>query len=209
MKFYSLILLGLLAFFCGKPAQAQTSVRHYWETSPEFSSEEKDLVLNVLDSLPQLKLPHRIYGDMVLLESDSTNLGLQTSAEGKWALRLLPMANGAPLLAVIHTVSSPIEDSSLQFYTPQWESVPSEDLFRVDLNDLLPANLSEDDRTRLGQLLYPLYLTYRWLSGGRLEVKVSMPILLNDSSREGDKSLIESLVPREYRWDGSHFSLIK
>lgn len=185
---------------------AQTEVRPYWETSPEFSSEEKDLVINVLDSLPQIKLPHRIYDDLELLQVGSDLLSIKTSLVGQWSMRLLPMPNGTPLLSVIRTVSEPIGDSELQFYTPSWGLVADSSLFvRPGRASFIPQDIPAEDKARLEQLLYPLYLVYRWLPEGGIEVSASSPVLLSDSSRAEDQRLLALIKPKRYRWQGTRF----
>lgn len=189
---------------------AQTETRPYWETSPEFASEDKDLVLNVLDSLALIKLPHRIYEELELLAVEKDLLSLKTSASGQWSLRLLPLPNGTPLLALIRTVNTPIGDSALQFYTPSWEEIKdSNAVFSAPrASDFIPTSMSATDRARLEQLLYPLYLVYKWAPQSRLEVSVSTPTLLSDATREADRKLIEAIPHKKYQWKGGHFVLL-
>lgn len=183
---------------------AQATLRTLWETCPDFRSEQKDLVLNALDSLEQIQLPHHLYEGLELMQADSLTLGLRDTALSTWSMRLLPLVNGTSLIAVIRTVEKPVADSRVDFYTTDWKPLLGKDLLALPTAQDW-AGLSTEKSQRLSALLYPLYMSFRWLPKAGIEMKVSTPTLLNDASRKEDEQLIEQLPPIVLHWDGARF----
>lgn len=178
-------------------------MREAIETYPEFNSEQKDLVLSVLDSLPSLKLPHRIYGELELLDVKTDMLLLRTSSLSTWSIKLLPQSDGKKLYCIIETLEEPTRDSYMRLYSAEWKPLNRPDaLPRVELKDFIKGH---SDRERLERLLTPLYTSYQYIDGDVLQVKVETPTLLNDDTREEDKKLIEGLPKLRYRWNKSRW----
>lgn len=203
-----LIRLFCLTLGLGLAAHAPVlgQIHSYWASCPDFTSEEKQLVRDVLDSLPQISLPHHIYQGLTLVEADSLTLSLRTSRLSSWTLKVLPRANAYSILAVITSVDEPIADSQIAFYTNTW--------VHYDRPQLMTPPSSSDflrghpEAPRLRKLLSPLYLRFRWLNDRELSATLSMPTILDDQTREQDQALLQAIAPLRYRWDGQRLTLI-
>lgn len=206
LRAFALLALSLLVGLPRLSAQegaSTLSVIKYWETCPDFLSEQKDLVLEELKTTKKLRLPQEIYGGMTLLVAEDKELSLRTSSLSLWTLRVLPLTNGGYILAVITTVEEPTADSQLHFYSPGWKPLKTGDYFtppKVEsffagggLPPELKANLS------------PLYTRYTFDREGRLSVKLSVPTLLDDASRDALSKQITSARSLPYVWQSDRF----
>lgn len=206
LAFVCLYSISSFRLYAQASHRGDSLMREAIETYPEFNSEQKDLVLSVLDSLPGLKLPHRIYGELELLEAKPDMLLLRTSSLSTWSLKLLPQSEGKRLYCVIETLDEPTKDSYMSLYSSSWQALNRpEALPRVELKDFIKGH---SDRERLERLLSPLYTSYQYIDSDSLQVKVELPILLNDDTREEDKRLIEGLPKLRYRWNKSRWVVL-
>lgn len=194
LSLFSLLGSGLSS----QTANAPQGIKDYWSSCPDFNSEQKDLVLEVLDKLPELKMPHRIYGDLSLLYASEDALSLRTSKLGVWTLRILPQPKGGQVLAVITTVEAPTVDSQIQFYRPNWEPLPRTQFISLPTAKDFVRNSNQAEV--LLPLISPLY-THLSFDGELLDIQLSSPIILDDHRRKQLGGELEGLPHLLYRWD--------
>lgn len=209
--YYISLVLAVLSLI--SPALAQETknkLESYIELYPEFDSERKDLLLEALSKREAIKsYPHTIYEDLQLLALDSLGVRVRTSKLSTWELRRLPLGAGQELLAVIETAEEPIADSQISFYDSSWHYVTGQSHFEPPTAAFLSSFVASEERARLVNLLQPLYLKYQLNAKGELELKVSVPTLLNDETRASDQALIQSLPTLRYQWQRGKYQLIK
>lgn len=85
---------------------------------------------NVLDTT-LVKIQTPIYESIVRTAYTPDYIALKTSEAGTTQIKLLPLINDSKILCVIKTVSGKISDSSISFYTTNWQPIRPESIFPV------------------------------------------------------------------------------
>lgn len=123
------------------------------------------------------------YSHMATLTHDYAHLVL--SANSEKTLKLLPCTNGSHVILVVSTVlSDSIADSSLAFYTTDWQPLPAADLFSQPTSTDF-RRISIDPGTNL------------------LTVTTFYPLTLQTDG--SDQPVILPETTTQYRWDGNKF----
>lgn len=196
-----LIITWLIA--SASTLSAQSRLRPYIQKAPDFTEEERELIVNVLDSLPKVKPPHRIYQDLELLHADSTSLTIRTTALSLWSMNLLRRSDGTPLIITINTVERPVADSRIEAFGQDWERMNLKGLLPAPTRDDFVRSLPKGERAGIAKLLYPLALTYSWAPSGALRARPSIPELVEPNT--DTYRTIANLPPITYHWDGQQF----
>lgn len=204
----AMLALALLSWG-SRQAVAQTptpsvSITKYWEACPDFLTEQKELVLEVLKMPEQeRKLPYDIYGGLSLLRYSDRELSLRTSSLSVWTLRILPLSNGGHILALITTVEEPSRDSQIHFYTPGWSPLRSSDYFAPPSpRDFFTKGQIKPE---LERLLSPLYCTYSFTAEGNLDLQLSPVTILDDTLRDTLSEELAQMPHLLYEWSKDRY----
>jgi hypothetical protein len=160
----------------------------------------KDLVALYRDG-KEAKLQNRLKGFSHLKTLTPDYIFLQVTAGSTLELQLLSLADTAAVLCMITTVSAPVLDSRIEFFTPDWTPLSLTSFFTLPnissflLSDELPPNLECLDMPLIHYQLNPDALT--------LIASLTTPFYLDDNQR---KIVSPYIVPsKTYIWDGCRF----
>lgn len=192
---------------CAQNVEGKLSIIRYWETCPDFISEQKEIVLEALDKEAKQKLPLELYGGFTLLKVNNDELTIRTSSLSTWTLRTLKTSEGKEILAVIRTVESPIADSQLDFYTSSWIPLKRSEYFSSPKGEHFFND--RKDFEMLDKYLSPLYTTYTFTSSHQLEIKLSHPDWLNDEKKEELNQAFDRSTPLYFEWQGKSFKKVR
>lgn len=160
------------ALFVAMPDQYIPQLENAWR---------KDLV-DLYRSGKQARLQNTMNGYSSLDTLTSDFLRLQVTDRSQVEMKLLPLVNNSQVLCVVTTVSGPVPDSRINFYTTTWEPLEVSDFYkpvdsewflnedsdrqspsfidatsRLDI-DLRKYTLSPDNLTLTEEYTTPLYL---------------------------------------------------
>lgn len=208
---YCLLILLLLGSL---PAFAQRSdlapLREAFAGSDILDEELRGKILHHLEQDSASQTLELDLG-VKLLAFSPTQLSLQTSAVGRWDLRLLPLLGGNSLSAVIETVLAPQTDARLSLFDRDWRPLqsPSPLLLLPQASDFLtPLHLpASSASSRLQELLYPLHYEMQWANEGDATLLIRPALLLSEEDQRSPEllRLIASLPTLTYRWTGASF----
>lgn len=141
----------------------------------------KDLI-DLYNSGKEAKLKNTMNGFSTLEKLTADYLLLRTTERSTVEMKLFPLVNNTNVICVITTISGPVEDSRVEFFTTGWEPLATADLFtpvsadwfikedvdrasndfieaasRLDM-DLIKYSLSPDSLILTATYTTPLYL---------------------------------------------------
>lgn len=185
-------LLVLILSFGGLTAQT-TSLEQYIESCPFLGDTEKKTLLTSAEH--QDKILDAIYYT-------------STSSLSDCSIRLYPMVNGTPLIGVIERISEPSVDCSLRFYTPEWDSLPLEQIIELPIGREYMRELEGDsspEAERIRQLLHPLHYLIQWSKNGSIVISASLPLSQEDEEQQSLKALIAKMPTYTFEWKNYRF----
>ncbi|MDR0744165.1 MAG: DUF3256 family protein [Tannerella sp.] len=167
----------------------------------------KDLV-DLYKSGKTATLENTMQGRSGLLELTDNYLLLQSSERSMMELKLLPLVNHTNIICMITTVSAPVADSRVYFYTTDWNPISSEGLYtpvtadwywKEDVDHSSIACL--DAKAMLDIFLVKYSLSAENFS---LTAEYTTPMYLDDDSREKVTLLLKD-IPKRYEWKSGRF----
>lgn len=167
----------------------------------------KDLI-DLYNSGKEAKLKNTMTGFSTLKKLTPDYLLLQTTERSTVEMKLLPLVNNTYVICMVTTVNGPAPDSRVQFFTTDWEPLPSSDLFTpvpagwfikedADRNSVAFVEAtSRLDMDLIHYTLNPDALT--------LTATYTTPLYLEKGAQEKVKPFLKE-NPRVYIWEKSHF----
>ena len=113
----------------------------------------KDLV-NLYRAGKEAKLQNMMQGASQLMKLTPDYLKIQTSGRSTVELRRLPLVNHTWIICMVTTVSAPVSDSRIHFFTTDWKPLPDDNLY---------SPISVKDRRATSELQSPGHLVCRLL----------------------------------------------
>ena len=190
-----------------------------------FAQEMKDVFVNMPDQyIPQLESAWR--KDLIDLYTSGKTARLQNTMDGYSRLdsltddylllqvterssvemKMLPLVNNTYVICMVTTISGPVSDSRIDFYSTDWKPLPTADLFTPVslvwfLNEDVDCNAYDDAKARLDMDL----ITYK-LSPDKptLTASYTTPSYLDKKAKEKVLSVLKD-YPKVYTWEKSHF----
>ena len=104
----------------------------------------KDLV-DLYKSGEEAKLKNLMDGYSVLKEMTEDYLLLQTTERTVIEMKLLPIEKGTNIICMITTFSAPVSDSKIDFFTIDWNPLPTEDFFTPPAKELFLKKVKGSD----------------------------------------------------------------
>jgi hypothetical protein len=144
---------------------------------PLLTADNRADFMDYLDSGMKAVVKDAFGNDVEMTDRTSDFIRLQTSAQSLWAMKTLPDGD-ATVICVVSTVSAPLSDSAIRFYSADWKPLPTADYFRTVPTDVL---------------------TFTTLTLG----KDAPTLTRTDSVPEA----MNTALPVVYRWEGSQFRL--
>lgn len=192
-----IVLLALLVFVSTRIYAQTSSLGQYLESCPFLSEVNKKALIIREEQEPRTL-------DAVF--------STPTSSLSSCYIRLYPMVNGTPLIAVIERIREPSLDCSLSFYTPEWVIIEPEALIRLPQGEDFLSHFEGNgsvEAARLRQLLYPLHYDISWGDEGSVIITASLSLSQEDKQSEALKDLIDRLPKYRFEWKNYRFEAMK
>ena len=149
---------------------------------PQLESAWKKDLIDLYNSGKDAQLKNTMNGTSVLRKMTSDYLFLDVTGRSSVEMKLLPLVNNTKIICMVTTVSGPVPDSRIDFFTTEWEPLNTADLFipvsadwfileKADRNspsfieatalldvDLQKISLSPDNQTLTVEYTTPQYL---------------------------------------------------
>lgn len=202
------ILLSVFVFGVKAQDMAALFVAMPDQNIPQLENAWRKDIIDLYNSGKEAKLKNTMNGSSVLQKLTADYLLLQSTERTTVEMKLLPLVNNTHVICVVTTVSGPVPDSQIEFFTTEWQPLAVSDLLtpapaswfiredadrnsnafidatsRLDM-DLIKYELSPDDLTLTETYTTPLYLSK--------EDQEKVKPFLKDS-------------PRVFTWEKFHF----
>lgn len=96
-----------------------------------FTSVNRADFVDFLESKMKAEVSNRLGGKSEMTRLTADYIRLQTTPRSEWQMKLLPVNDSTKIICTVSTVSAPVADSHIRFYTSDWQELP--------LADCLPA----------------------------------------------------------------------
>lgn len=167
----------------------------------------KDLV-DLYRSGKAATLENTMQGKSALLTLTDDYLLLQSTERSTVEMKLLPLVNNTYIICMITTVSAPVADSRIHFYTTDWNLLPAEGLYTsVSADwfwkeDVDPSSVAYlDAKSQLDMLLLKYSLN---AENSSLTAEYTTPLYLDEDTRKKIVPLLKDM-PKKYEWKLGRF----
>lgn len=143
-KNYLAIILSLL-FAVGSGATAQTAKDYFLKMPDSFlpylTKVNKEDMPDFIDSKMVAKVKNRFQSTTEMKQLTDDYLLIESTPSSTLQLKVLPVKEKDPILALITTVNGPVPDSRVQFFTSEWKELPAEKILSLPVaaSFLLPV----------------------------------------------------------------------
>lgn len=187
----------MTALFTAMPDQYIPQLEHAWR---------KDL-LDLYTAGKEARLKNTMNGSSSLQKLTNDYLLLQTTDRSTVEMKLLPLVNNTYVVCMISTVSGPVPDSRIEFFTTDWQPLVVSDLFTRPTSDWYikkGVNKKDEAYQKAVSCLDMDLVQYR-LSPENLTLTATYttPLYLNKEDREKVEPYLGE--PVIYKWEKSHF----
>jgi hypothetical protein len=206
--FFFLLLVCLLT-----PAVAQQRMEEIFIKMPADriiqlgEAWRKDLV-ELYKSGKTATLENTMQGKSNLLKLTDDYLLLQSTERSTVEMKLLPLVNNTHIICMITTVSAPVADSRILFFTTDWLPLPADGLYtpvtadwfwKEDADHLSVEYLEAKARLDMSLIKYSLNV-----ENTSLTAEYTTPLYLDKDSRDKVVSLLKE-APKKYEWKLGRF----
>lgn len=208
------IFLYLLLFFTAFPVLKAQNMGTVFSNIPDEhvphleAAWRKDLI-DLYTTGKQATLKNTMNGTSSLLKLTDNYLLLQSTERSTMEMKLLPLVNNTAIVCLVTTVSGPVADSRVSFFTTEWQPLPAEDLFTPVTKEWFinegadkTSDAYKDAVSRLDMELIRYNLSPDSLT---LTATYTTPLYLNGEEREKLAPYIKE-SPRLYTWETSRFN---
>lgn len=206
------ILVGLLLVCLVLPAAAQRMEEVFVKMPADviIQLEEawrKDLV-DLYKSGKTATLQNTMQGKSSLLKLTDDYLLLQSTERSTVEMKLLPLVNNTHIICMITTVSAPVADSRVLFFTTDWSPVSSEGLYTPVADDWFWKEYADHasveyfeakDQLDMSLIKYSLHA-----ENTSLTAEYTTPLYLDEESRDKVVAWLKK-EPKEYKWKLGRF----
>ncbi len=144
------MIMNVLLSACAMNLGAQDMGELFVKMPDEYIVEledawRKDLV-DLYRARKDAKLQNRMQGTSQLMKLTPDYLKIQTTVRSTVELRRLPLINDTYIICMVTTVSAPVSDSRVDFFTTDWKPLPVDDLYLpASVNDFLLPEVDTTD----------------------------------------------------------------
>lgn len=209
MKHFILSIL-LCVFALGAQAQdmAPLFVAMPDQYIPQLENAWRKDLIELYNSGKEAKLKNNMNGYSSLIHLTDNYMLLQATERSMVEMKLLPLVNNTYVLCVITTVSGPVADSRVDFYTTDWEPLNAADLYvPVSADWFIKENIDKNEAAfREAASSLDMELVKYTLSPNDLTLTATYTTPLYLSKEDRDKItpyLKES--PKVFTWEKFHF----
>lgn len=168
----------------------------------------KDLV-DLYKSGEEAKLKNLMDGYSVLKEMTEDYLLLQTTERTVIEMKLLPIEKDTNIICMITTFSAPVSDSKIDFFTIDWNPLPTEDFFTPPAKELFLKKVKGSDAEikKNTACLDIDFIQYNFdKKKARLTATYMTPFYLGKEEQKNIKPYLLD-KPRIYNWKNGRFVL--
>ncbi len=144
------MIMNVLLSACAMNLGAQDMGELFVKMPDEYIVEledawRKDLV-DLYQAGKEAKLQNRMQGISRLMKLTPDYLKIQTSGRSTVELRRLPLVNHTYIICMVTTVSAPVSDSRIDFFTTDWKPLSADDLYiPASVDDFLLPDVDTTD----------------------------------------------------------------
>jgi hypothetical protein len=163
--------------------------------------------IDFLDSHMKARIKNRFgqESEMTVLSADY--IKMQLSEGSTWQMKLLPVNDSTQVVCTVSTVSAPVADSDIRFYTTSWQPLPA-----ADYMDALPAIGSfMSPEALVDETLAPYVAAFdmRLLQADLSADSTDLTLTLTTTDYVTREALekLQKYISREktYRWEGGRY----
>jgi len=192
----------MVTFFINIPDHYLPQLEEAWR---------KDLV-DLIQSGKSATLDNTMNGRSTLQTLTSDYLYLQTSERSTMEIRFLPLINNTLIACVITTVYAPVADSRVEFFSTEWQLLPSSELWiPANVNWFIKKDINHtNDNFQKAMSYIDLGLIHYRLDPEKLimEAKFTTPDYLSHDESETVKPYLNK-TPIVYQWRAGKFQYIQ
>lgn len=206
------MIMSVLLTACAISVGAQDMAELFVKMPDEYIVEledawRKDLV-DLYKSGKEAKLQNRMQGTSQLMKLTPDYLKIRTSGQSTVELKRLPLVNHTYIICMVTTVSAPVPDSRVDFFTTDWKQLPAIDLYT-------PASVEQFVRTdvdtadvvfldTMAALDMDLFVYRLSEEAQTLTVEYMTPQYLDEAMREKAKRFFKT-EPKVFTWTKGRF----
>ncbi len=193
---------------------AAHDIKSIWKTVPDSVVLALDKVrrlemLDLVDYNVKAEVNNRFGSTSVMDTITSSYLHITMGKSSELSVRLLPTADGDTLICLLATFKAPEAESTINFYTPEWQCLEASLYLPFaklsDVADSLicrPDTMSAELYSQLcSQIVVPLVSASSSVESPDLELVLSLPMLPVD-----ERGKVEALlVRRKLVWTGRQY----
>ncbi|MDR3269571.1 MAG: DUF3256 family protein [Tannerella sp.] len=188
----------IASFFISMPNEHVLQLEEAWR---------KDLV-DLYRSGKPATLDNTLKGRSTLVQLTPDYLLLQSSERSTMEMKFLPLINNTYIVCVITTVSAPVADSRVAFYTTEWQPLDASGLWSPATTDRFikeDADRHSETFPNVISCLDMELIHYRLNAGNTtLTAEFTTPDYLNAEERETVKPFLKD-TPVVYQWKAGRF----
>lgn len=206
------IILSILLCVCALGMKAQEMdalfVAMPDQNIPQLEDAWRKDLIDLYNSEKEAKLKNMMNGFSTLQKLTADYLLLQVTERSTVEMKLLPLVNNTNVICMITTISGPVSDSQVKFFTTDWQPLDPADLFtpvaadwfiRDDVDKSSNAFVEVISRLDIDLMKYSLSPDSLTLTA-----TYTTPQYLSKEDREKIKPFLKE-VPRVFTWEKSHF----
>lgn len=206
------LIINILLVFFSVNIGAQDMADLFVKMPDEYIVEledawRKDLV-DLYKTGKEAKLKNMMQGVSQITKLTSDYLQIETGERCMVELKRLPLVNNTYIICMVTTVSGPVSDSRVDFFTTDWKPLSDTDLYTpVSVHDFIKSDIDQTDVTFLDVMaaLDMDLIVYRLNPDTEvLTAEYTTPQYLDEEMREKAKRFLKT-EPKIYRWKAGRF----
>ena len=181
------------------------------EVAPYLNDKQKSELGKFLNSTDTVTVNNIVGGTTVVDSVSNTFVRIRLSKSSDIQIKLLPLNDTTRIVCVVKTVTKPVPDSSISFYSTEWNKL--NDNFNLpDKNDpktmlaLLtarPDTMNADRYAELQDMIEPVITSVAFKGKeNSLTYSLGLP-MLNKAERDEIKAIIKQ---KSFNWNGKIFN---
>lgn len=202
------ILLSVFALGVGAQEMDALFVSMPDSNIPQLENAWRKDLVDLYKSGKEAKLKNTMNGFSTLKKLTSDYLLLEVTERSRIEIKLLPLVNNTNVVCFVRTVSGPVADSRVDFFTTEWVPLDASDLFTPVSADWFikeDADRGSTDFLSATSRLDMDLIEYR-LSPDSLTLTATYntPLYLSKEDRDKVNPFIKE-SPKVYTWEKRHF----
>ena len=142
---------------------------------------------------------NQLGGEVLIDTIDDMQITVKLSIQ----IALLPVADTVGVIAVVHTVSLPAQDSRITFYDTRWQPIENGKIFTAPTAKTFLNKSSKKTAQQVADLIDMLPVSYV-ISGRALQAREDLKTYLPEEVYERLAPLLRK-TPLSYTWNGKRF----